>query len=172
MARSRGGAVVSRYFRESFLRPGMGANHWASRDNYPALNVVETGAAEMSFYVNRHYGQPTSHLQRFTLRTDGLASLHAGWRGGELLTKPFTFTGRELELNFATSAYGGVRVQVLEADEAPIPGLELGDCRELIGDRLARVVQWRGNVAEWAGKPVRLLFSVRDADVYSWRFTG
>ena len=52
-------------------------------------------------------------------------------------------------------------------------GLALGECRELIGDRLAQVVRWRGgNLAEWKGKPVRLLFSARDADVYSWRFVG
>lgn len=169
---TRGGDHVSRYFRESFLRPGLGLHHWVSRDNYPALNIVETGEGEMSFYVNRHYGQPTAHLQRFTLRTDGLASLHAGWRGGELMTKPVIFSGRGLELNFATSAAGGVRVQILDKDEAAIPGLALGDCTELIGDRLARAVKWRGDVAGWAGKPVRLLFSLRDADVYSWQFTG
>ena len=169
---ARGGSVVSRYFRESFLRPGLGLNHWVSRDNYPALGIVETGEGEMSFYVNRHYGQPTAHLQRFALRTDGLASLHAGWRGGELLTKPFVFTGGQLELNFATSAAGGVRVELQNADETAIPGLALGDCRELIGDRLAKAVQWRGDPASMAGKPVRLLFSLRDADVYSWRFTG
>jgi hypothetical protein len=169
---ARGGAVVSRYFRESFLRPGLGLNHWVSRDNYPALGIVETGEGEMSFYVNRHYGQPTAHLQRFALRTDGLASLHAGWRGGELLTKPFVLAGRQLELNFATSAAGGVRVEVQNADETAIPGLGLGDCRELIGDRLAKTVQWRGDLAAMAGQPVRLLFSLRDADVYSWRFLG
>lgn len=169
---ARGGAVVSRYFRESFLRPGLGLHNWVSRDNYPALNIVETGEGEMSFYVNRHYGQPTAHLQRFTLRSDGLASLHAGWRGGELMTPPLTFTGRRLELNFSTSAYGGIRVQVLDADETAIPGLALGDCRELIGDRLEKEVAWTGDLGAWAGKPVRLLFSVRDADVYSWRFAG
>ncbi|MBI2688305.1 MAG: hypothetical protein HYX27_18540 [Acidobacteria bacterium] len=167
---TRGGDRVSRYFRESFLRPGLGLNHWVSRDNYPALNIVPTSDDEMSFYVNRHYGQPTSHLQRYALRTDGLASLHAGWRGGELLTKPLVFSGKELELNFATSAAGGVRVEVLQADETAITGLGLGDCVEMIGDRLARMVKWKGALAEWAGKPVRLLFSVRDADVYSFRF--
>ena len=55
---SRGGLVYDRTFLEGFLRPGVGVEHWVSRDNYPALNVVETGAQEMSFYVNRHYGSP------------------------------------------------------------------------------------------------------------------
>jgi len=169
---TRGGNSISRYFRESFLRPGLGLHHWVSRDNYPALNIVPTGEGEMSFYVNRHYGQPTAHLQRFALRTDGLSSLHAGWRGGEMLTRPIVFDGRSLELNFATSAAGGVRVQVLQPDETAIPGLGLGDCTELIGDRLDRRVQWKGDLSAWSGKPVRLLFSLRDADIYSWRFTA
>lgn len=170
---TRGGATISRYFRESFLRPGYGLNHWVSRDNYPCLNIVETAEGEMSFYVNRHYGQPSAHLQRYTLRTDGLASLHAGWRGGELLTKPFTFAGRRLEINFATSAYGGVRVQLLNDDETAIPGFGLDDCREMIGDRLAQQVQWKGgDPGALAGKPVRMLIALKDADVYSFRFAG
>jgi hypothetical protein len=170
---TRGGNVVSRYFRESFLRPGLGLHHWVSRDNYPALNVVETGEGEMSFYVNRHYGQPTAHLQRFALRTDGFASLRAGWRGGEAQTKPLTFTGRELELNFATSAAGGVRVEVQDVAGQPLPGLSLDDCVEMIGDRLARKVRWReATLAGLAGTPVRLLLTLRDADLYSLRFTG
>jgi hypothetical protein len=144
-----------------------------SRDNYPALNVVETGEGEMSFYVNRHYGQPTAHLQRFALRTDGFASLRAGWRGGEAQTKPLTFTGRELELNFATSAAGGVRVEVQDVAGQPLPGLSLDDCVEMIGDRLARKVRWReATLAGLAGTPVRLLLTLRDADLYSLRFTG
>lgn len=169
---TRGGNTISRYFRESFLRPGLGLHHWVSRDNYPALNVVETAEGEMSFYVNRHYGQPTAHLQRFALRSDGFSSLHAGWRGGELLTRPLLFSGRQLELNYASSAAGGVRVQVLNADETAIPGFGLGDCRELIGDRLDARVPWRGDTAQLAGKPVRLLFALKDADIYSWRFTA
>lgn len=168
---SRGGTRVDRYFREAFLRPGYGIHHWVSRDNYPALNVVPTGEAEMSFYVNRHYGQPTAHLQRFSLRTDGFASLNAGGRGGELLTKPFVWGGGELSLNFATSAAGGVRIEVQTADGAAEAGLSLGECVELIGDRIEKVVRWKSNasMAALRGKPVRLLIALRDADVYSFR---
>lgn len=167
---SRGGNRIDRHFREAFLRPGHGIHHWVSRDNYPALNVVPTGEAEMSFYVNRHYGQPTAHLQRFTLRTDGFASLHAGGRGGELVTKPFAWDGSQLLLNFATSAAGGVRVEVQDAAGLTIPGLSLGECVELIGDRIDKAVVWSSGVSIGAerGKTVRLLIALRDADVYSF----
>jgi len=169
---SRGGNAIQRTFRDAFLRPGFGLNHWSSRGNYPALNVVPTGSGgdEMSFYVNRHYGQPTAHLQRFTLRTDGFSSLNAGYRGGQLITKPITFQGDKLEVNYSTSAAGSVRVGILSGDSRKVR--TLNDCDELIGDRLDRIVGWRGNprLGDMQGVPIRLVFALRDADVYSFRF--
>jgi hypothetical protein len=44
---SRGGDVYDRTFMEAFIRPGIGLQNWGSRSNYPALNVVQTGASEM-----------------------------------------------------------------------------------------------------------------------------
>ena len=79
---TRGGSVYDRTFLESFVRPGPGLENWTSRTNYPALNVIRTGPAEMSFFVQRGYGQPGHHLARFSLRLDGFASLHADYRGG------------------------------------------------------------------------------------------
>ena len=41
-----------------------------------------------------------------------LAWFNAPYAGGEFLTKPLTFAGKELAINFATSAAGGVRVEL------------------------------------------------------------
>jgi hypothetical protein len=87
---SRGGNVYDRTFMESFMRAGIGLQNWLSRSNYPALNVVQTGPAEMSIYVNQEYAQPTAHLRRHSLRLDGFASVCAPYAGGEMITKPFT----------------------------------------------------------------------------------
>lgn len=164
---TRGGNVYDRTFLESFLRPGLGVGNWVSRTNYPAWNVVQTGPEEMSFYVNRDYGQPTAHVARYSLRLDGFASLHAGFKGGELLTKPLVFAGGEMELNYSTSAAGSVYVDVLD------PGGELlAESAEIIGDHVARTIRWKtpGAIAKLAGRPVRLRFRLNDADVYSFRF--
>lgn len=169
---SRGGAAYSRTFMEGFIRPGLGLANWVSRSNYPALNLVQTGPATMSLYVNRNNGQPTACLHRYELRLDGLASLSAGYSGGELITKPFTFEGSRLELNFSTSAPGGVRVELQDAAGQPLPGYTLDDARELIGDEIERTCSWRGgeSVAALRGQPVRLRFVLKDADVFSFRF--
>ena len=93
---TRGDAPFDRTFREAFIRPGMDPARWGNRANYVALNVVPTGPAEMSIYA--------APMQRFVLRTDGFASVHAGANIGEMVTRPIRFAGKELALNYATSA--------------------------------------------------------------------
>ncbi len=169
---TRGGKWYDRTSLEGFLRPGIGPQNWVSRTNYPALNVVPTGANEMSFYANQDYAQPTAHLHRYSLRLDGFMSARAAYRGGELVTKPLTFSGKRLLLNFATSAAGGIRVEIQDEAGKPLPGHSLKEARELIGNEIERAVSWQGgeDVGGIAGKPVRLRFVLKDADLYSLRF--
>ena len=170
---SRAGSTrFDRTFLEAFVRPGLGHSHWVSRTNYPALGVVPTGAGEMSLYVQRNYGQPTSHLERLTLRTDGFSSVHAPFAGGEMRTRPLRFSGQELEINYSTGAAGGLRVELQDAAGHPVPGYALADCPEIIGDELQRVVAWKNgpDVERLAGQTVRLRFVMNDADLFSLRF--
>jgi hypothetical protein len=169
---TRGGDFYDRTFLEGFLKPGLGLENWTSRTNYPALNVVPTDDSEMSLFVNQNYGQPTAHIHRYSLRLDGFAALHAGYRGGEMLTKPLIFSGKELELNFATSAAGSIRVEIQDAAGQPIVGYSAADCLDTIGNELDRVVQWKAgsDVSSLVGKPVRLRFVMKDADMFSLRF--
>ncbi|WP_206107655.1 hypothetical protein [Paludisphaera rhizosphaerae] len=168
---SRGGGVYDRTFMEAFVAPGIGAENWTSRTNYPALNVVQTGPNEMSLYVNQNYGQPTSHLRRYSLRLDGFASVHADYDGGEMRTRPLRFQGSQLLLNFATSAAGGVKVEIQDENGSPIPGFALSDCRELIGNDVDRPATFAGgDLQSLAGRVVRLRFVLKDADLYALRF--
>ncbi|NLE38573.1 MAG: hypothetical protein GX621_11160 [Pirellulaceae bacterium] len=169
---SRGGNVYDRTFMEGFLRPGIGPKNWVSRTNYPALNVVQTGPDEMSLYVQNDYAQTTACLRRYTLRLDGFASVRTPFDGGEMLTKPLTFEGKRLSLNFATSAAGGIRVEIQDAQGKPIPGYTLDDADEVIGNEIDRSVRWRGkeDVSPLAGQPIRLRFVMKDADLYALKF--
>lgn len=169
---SRGGDQYDRTFLEGFLRPGIGLQNWVSRTNYPALNLAPTGEHELSLYVNQDYAQPTSHIRRYSLRTDGFASLRAGAKAGEMLSRPFTFSGRKLEINFSTSAAGGLRFELQDAAGSPIAGYSLEDCQEQIGNEIARVVSWKGgeDLGGLAGKTVRLRCRLQDADLFSLRF--
>lgn len=171
---SRGGNVYDRTFMEGFIRPGIGPENWTSRTNYPARGIVPAGRDKIAFYIQRRYGQADHFLQRLVLRTDGFVSVHAPYAGGEMLTKVLKFGGKSLVLNESTSAAGSIRVEIQDETGSPIPGFGLEECHEIIGDEIARVVTWNNgsDVSSLAGKPVRLRFLMKDADLYSMRFMG
>jgi len=159
---------------ETFILPGPErSNNWVYGDSYQSLGLIETPAAdptaapELSCYVDEGHWKENESLRRYTLRVDGFVSLHAGRNLGELLTPPFVFAGRELTLNFATSAAGAVQVELLGADKGNL----LAQSEELFGDAIDRKVDWRdGGIAVFAGQSVRLRIKLREADLYSLRF--
>ena len=171
---TRGGDRYDRTFREGFLRPGLGLENWVSRSNYPALGVVQTGPTEMSVYMNADYAQPSAHLRRFSMRLDGFASIHAGAVRGTWTTKPLVFEGDRLELNFATSAAGEILVELQDETGTPIDGFTFGDAIPTIGNEIRKTVRWRGDpdLGALAGRPIRLAFGMRDADLFAFRFGG
>ena len=167
---------------EAFVRPGIQRRgNWFYGDSGIALGFVETISSfhktapnELSFYVkeNTRIEEP-GQLRRYTLRLDGFASLNASLKGGTALTKPLVFEGDRLEINFSTSAGGSLRVEVQDTQGKPIPGFMLDDCHLQYGDQLDRIVSWKSgtDVSQLAGKPVRLRFELKDADLYSFQFT-
>lgn len=172
MTTRAGTTQYNRTFMEGFVRPGLDFRNWTSRSNYPACGIVRTGESEMSMYVERHYGQSTALLQRYAMRIDGFASLHADYAGGEMTTQPFTFAGKELHLNLATGVAGSVAVEIQDADGTPMPGFTLADCQSTTCDDIDRVISWKagGDVSALAGKPVRLHWVLKDADVFAFWF--
>ncbi|MEJ5199152.1 MAG: hypothetical protein WHX53_09530 [Anaerolineae bacterium] len=169
---SRDGLHWDRRFMEAFIRPGRDWQNWTERNICVAFGMLQTAADEISIYWVEHYRHPTCRLRRGVVRLDGFASLYAGYAGGEAITRPLIFEGRELILNYATSAPGSVRVEIQDAGGQPIPGYALADCREMYGDQIEQAVAWAGgsDVSALAGRPVRLRFALKDADVYSLRF--
>lgn len=169
---TRGGNRYDRTFMEAFMKPGPTAEDWIARDNTPALGVVPANDREMLMYRVSHYAQPTIHMSLYRMRTDGFISVNAPYTGGELITKPFTFSGRQLELNFVTSAAGGVRVEIQDESGTALPGYAAADCPEMLGDEIGRVVAWKNgsDVSKLSGKNIKLRLVMNDADLYSLRF--
>lgn len=178
---SRNGVHFERW-NEAFLRPGPERPAtWLYGHQFIAWHAVETESSlpgaprEMSLYAaeGSWHGKGNS-LRRYTLRLDGFVSINAPLSGGELVTKPLTFTGNKLTLNFATSAAGDIRVELQDATGKPHPGFTLEDCPPLFGDALNRPVTWKngGNLDQLTGKPVRLRFVLRDADLFALQFVS
>lgn len=78
----------------------------------------------------------------------------------------------ELILNMSTSAAGSVKVELQDAAGQPIPGYTLAECDELVGDGISMPVSWNKSteVAALAGKPIRIRFVLKDADIYAMQF--
>ena len=169
---SRDGETYDQTFRESLVAPSLRPEEWISRSNYPLLNLVQTEPEEMSFYIQHDYGAPSAHVRRYSWPLDRIASVSAGYEGGEFVTRPLVFAGGRLHLNFSASAVGSIRVEIQDESGTAIPGFALEDNTELIGNRLDRVATWgeRDDLSTLAGKAVRLRFVMKSADVYAMRF--
>lgn len=173
---SRDGVHWDRRFLESFLRPGRDPLNWTDRNNYISNGLLQTAPDELSLYFTQNYRSPTAHLRRGVVRLDGFVSVNAGYHGGEFVTKPFTYQGSILVLNYATSAVGSIRLELQDAAGHAISGFELENFPPLWGDEIAHAVAWTNNptwgtsLKKLEGMPIRLRVVLRDADLYSIQF--
>ncbi len=170
---SRDGLRFDRSFMEGLIRPGLDQDNWHERGLYLDPGMVQTSPTELSMYGSVHWRLPTIRIVRYAFRVDGFVSVNAGYGGGEFVTQPLLFAGSQLELNCSTSAVGSVRVEVQTADGLPFPGLALDDCREIYGDAVDAKVAWTGGgPGALSGRPVRLRFQLKDADLFAFKFNG
>jgi len=147
-----------------------------NRSNYMTWGMVRLphNDRELSVYATEaYYTGPDSRVRRFTFRVDGFVSVRASASGGGIVTKPLVFSGRKLLVNFAAKGHGSLRVELQDAEGKPIPGFTLADSTALEGDEIEATVAWKGDADcnSLAGKPVRLQFDVKDADLFSFRFS-
>ena len=167
---------------EALVRPGATAEQWLYGFGGTALNLFESpsrlpgGDPEWSFYVQDHgawFGNGMTY-NRYSIRQDGFVSASAPLSGGSFTTKLIRFSGDHLLLNYSTSALGGIRVEIQGETGTPLPGFSLDDCAELFGNSLKRPVTWKSGakVDTIAGKPIRLRFELKDADLFSMRFSA
>lgn len=163
---------------EAFIRPGLQKERWWQRNNMTAWGILITQSdvpgmpEELSLFSSEAYYSPANRLRRYTLRIDGFVSVNAPYSGGEFVTRPLTFEGSNLVINYSTSAAGSIRVEVIDANDQPVPGFALDECPEIYGDEIEKVVEWgeRSDLSQLAGQAIRLRFVLKDADLYSLRF--
>lgn len=150
------------------------AEREGNRSNYMTWGLLELPgqAGELSvFATERYYAGPGSRVRRFTFRADGFVSVQAPAQG-LLVTRPLTFAGGTLSVNYACRAGGSLRAEVVRADGSSFPGLNAADCEPLSGDAIDQRVKWRGDLRPLAGQTVRLRFLLDKADLFSLKFSA
>ena len=136
---------------------------WNIPYNEEAMTRTHEGWVEKGIRMQRAIGVAT-------LRLDGFASLQAGGASGTLITRQLRCPGGSLQVN--GDVRGELKVEVLDAAGTPIPGFAAGDSVVIRGDNLRHPVRWRGNqvLDSLRGRPVKLRFVLRDADLCSFAF--
>ncbi len=164
-------------WEEAYLTGGIeGSGNWFYGDCYVCYGLYETESDtegepnEISFIVPSKDVLGIAEWWRYATRLDGFISWYSkfnGGNGGEILTKPFTFEGSELEINFSSSAMGDMTITVCDEAGNELEGYK--SCR-IFGDNVDRKVKFEKELKKLNGKPVRLKINLRDCDLYSFKF--
>jgi len=162
---SRDGINWNRTFMEAWVRPGLDRRNWVNRNNMTALGIIETSEKEFSMYISENYRTDTNGIRRLSIRKFGFASVNAGYEGGSFTTKPITYNGDSLYINYSTSAAGHIKISLL--DES---GVQLTESPIIYGDEIFEKVDFGLSLGQYEGKPVRLRFELKDADIYAIKF--
>ncbi len=112
-------------------------------------------------------------LQRASWDFDRLWALVPSAGGvtlGEAVTKQQTPGGRKLAVNAFVRKGGSLRVELLDSNNAPIPGFEISDSEPLEGDHRHRVLKWKGGEAAPANA-VKIRFVLHRAFLYGFDWT-
>jgi hypothetical protein len=97
---------------------------------------------------------------------DRYVSRDADAKGGTLTTPPVILEGSKLTVNAHVG--GDMRLRLLDEAGKPIPGFDAADCQPIQGDGVALPVQWKGSLDTVKGKPVRIEFQMKDAQLYAF----
>ena len=109
---------------------------------------------------------------------DGFVSLDSAGDApngyGEVVTRPFRFSGNQLQLNMKaiSSAACDVKVEILHPDHFPIVGFSFDDADSLTQTGIANQVTWRGdgNLRPLVGEYIKLKFYLQNAKLFAFQF--
>lgn len=170
---SRDGLTFRRY-ADAVIPPTAPSNRDGNRSNYMAWGLVQLpGDKEWSVYAKEAYYTGTgSRVRRFTYRRDGLVALAADKNGGEAVTRPLSFTGGKLFLNYRVATGGSLQIELQDADGQPIEKFAAAEFERLTGDSEETIATWTGGsrLAFLSNKPLRLRFILQDAELFAFRF--
>ena len=169
---SRDGRRFTR-FEDALINPGPenGLN-WIYGDAYPARGLftapspVPGAPDELSLFLfANHWSNRPAVLNRYGIRQDGFVSMRGPMEGASMVTLPFLYSGRDLFVNFSTSARGRIVFTLISEDGEYTS-------EETFGDSLERRVRFpdEDTVRRLSGRPVCLKALLCDADLYSFRF--
>lgn len=185
LASSRNARCWDRQFRRPLIPTANRKGAWDWGNNAPAGNPpIRVGDELWIYYSGRstgHNEKPnTGAIGLGILRLDGFVSVDAGSETGVLTTVPLVLKGTSLYVN-AAAAGGQLEVEIVhdrqdgasagtDALFEPVEGYGRRNCLPIRSDSVRHRVAWEGadDLEPLRGRPVRLRFYLRDAELYSF----
>ena len=114
---------------------------------------------------------PSGSLNLATLRLDGFVSIDALYPPGSMTTRLLTFEGERMAIN-ADAENGYILVELTDRENKPIPGFTKEESVPFSSDDTRGEVRWNSGkrLAVLQSKPVRIIFHMKTARLYSFRF--
>ena len=157
---------------EAFLTPGLERNGgWIYGPEKIAYDMIETNDAfgtgrELSFYFPfPNPNKSGTKLMRCTLRLDGFVCYRASSKEKKIFSNEFVFSGSKLFFNLSTSSVGYVQVVIKDLNGNKISS------KKVFGDSIEKqIIFEKGNLGDFADKPVVMEIKLKESSVYSFRF--
>jgi hypothetical protein len=170
---SRDGHTFYRWY-EPVIPESAPEDRGGNRSNYMTRGILDLASEPDSYSIyatEAYYTGPDSRVRRFVYRKDAYVAIDSEG-AGEMLTKPLLFAGKSLSINILTKPKGSVRVELLKGNGDSIPWFTSKDCDPLSGDKIDVQVAWKeySLLEKLAGKPIRLKFVLKDAQLFSFQF--
>ena len=136
-------------------------------------DMITVGDEEYIYYAgymkgHKNFTDRTLNIAR--LRKDGFVSRDAGEEWGQLLTPMVRMDADRLTVN--AKVRGELRLKILDKSGAALPGFGEDEIAPIRGDSTAHAVKCRGSIVALKRHPVRLAFSLRDAQLYGFELAS
>jgi len=154
---SRDGVHWTHTVREPWLAGGLYEHEWTQR-NFITLGGIVEAENDFLIYVMKNYMWDDDGIWAYSVPRYRFMSLCADGTGGVIRTKPLRFESDDIHLNYATSAYGYVKVTVLD---------ENGQVRFESGEIYGNELSYRLRIGGLAGTGGSLVIELNEAHLYA-----
>lgn len=133
---------------------------------------IEVGDQWWLYYCGNdgpHNTQTKAGIGLIKFRKEGFISMRGPAGGGFVATRKIRWPGGTLLVN-ADAREGELRVRVTDEDRNVLPGFDYSDCPVFRADSVSHAIRWKDkSISSMTGQIVRLEFSLRNADLYTFR---
>ncbi len=154
---SRDGIFWDKTVQDAWIAPSMHRHDWSQRNYITAGGIAEVGDY-FYVYTTQRYEWEDDGIWAYAVPRYRFISLYAEGDGGSFTTKDLEFETDDIYLNFSTSAYGYVKVTVLDED-----GKEFYKSDEQYGNEISRKLTIEG----LKGKKGKLVIELSEAHLYA-----